>query len=271
MDRKRFQTLVAVSLIVLVAAACFALRPAPAITVDFLDVGQGDAILVRSGRQQMLVDGGPDRQVLSELGRAMPFFDRTIELVVLTHPHADHYRGLAAVFERYRVEKILVSDDRGPEEYADFLRGVGREAPVIQTRAGDRLIIGQAVAEVLWPERAAAHAADPNETSVVMALSAFGRPAALLTGDATTGVENALLEKKKILPTPILKVGHHGSTYSSSPEFLAAVRPAHAVISVGKNRYGHPSPAALLRLKAAGAVVWRTDRDGAVRATFTKP
>ncbi|HSD11916.1 MAG TPA: MBL fold metallo-hydrolase, partial [Patescibacteria group bacterium] len=139
----------------LLALAARIAFPDPRLSVTVFDVGQGDAILVQCGRRQLLIDGGPDATVLSGLGRAMPFFDRDIDAVVLTHPHADHFIGLVSVLARYRVHRLLVSRMEGEApEFAAFADAASRAglAPV-RIRAGDRVAIGDCgSADVLWPE-----------------------------------------------------------------------------------------------------------------------
>jgi competence protein ComEC len=248
--------------------------------IHFLDVGQGDAILIQDGFRQMLVDGGPDDAVLAGLGDVMPMFDRTIETVVLTHPHADHFAGLTAVLARYRVERVVVSGARGVSRaYDEFLAAVAAEGAILDEAVeGISLSVSARVsAEVLWPPadpaaRAAVLAdADENASSIVLRVESGGS-AALLMGDATAEVEAALLVRDDVsekLRAALLKVAHHGSRHSSTAAFLAAVRPEHAVISVGgSNKYGHPGWAVLRRLETLGAQIWRTDEDGVVRAEF---
>lgn len=249
----------------------------PRLAVTVLGVGQGDAILVQCGRRQVLIDGGPDATVLSGLGRAMPLFDRDIDAVVLTHPHADHFIGLIAVLSRYRVRRLLVSRMEGEApEFAAFADAASRAglAPV-RVRAGDAIAVGDCgAADVLWPEDdKAAAAKDPNAASVVLRLhpSAPADPgdAVLLTGDATADAERRILARGADVRADVLKVGHHGSRFSTTPEFLEAVRPRDAVVSVGKNSYGQPAWATLRRLETAGVRTFRTDRNGDVRFVFT--
>lgn len=260
----------------MVSALCaIALRtalPGDRLTVDVFDVGQGDAILVQCGSRQLLIDGGPDATVLSKLGRAMPFFDRRIDAVLLTHPHADHYLGLIPVFSRYRVDLLLTAGKDGEAaEYGAFLgaaRAAGLETTAV--RAGDRLMLGScARGEVLWPPPSGVRTDDPNDASVVLRIErvdgAGPRAAVLLMGDATADVESALVAGRARLGADVLKVGHHGSRFSTSAAFVDAVRPDAAVVSVGKNRYGHPAAAALMRLASRGVRVMRTDREGDVR------
>lgn len=261
--------------VALVTAACATFvavaLPHPGLTVRVIDVGQGDAALVQCGGRQMLIDGGPDRSVLAGLGRGMPAFDRDIDVVVLTHPHADHYLGLIGVMERYRVRRLLSSGANSDvAEYAAFLRAAEAEgARPEPLRAGDRIALGDcAMADVLWPVAGAADADDPNEASVVLhvrrADATSPSAAVLLTGDATDDVERALLASGVDVAADVLKVGHHGSRSSSTGEFLDAVAPTAAIISVGRNSYGHPAVAAVMRMEKRGVSVFRTDRDGDV-------
>ncbi len=262
----------------------------PRVTLDFFSVGQGDAVLVSSGRSQLLIDAGPDRTVLSRLGRAMPFFDRTIEQVVITHPHADHYLGLAAVLERYRVRQVLLPSARAdPPDLARLLdKARVSGAEIVEVAAGDRIRLGGAELAALWPPRSAdppsgaAEGTAVNALSLVMRLTVFcggagerpasdpGCGAALLAGDADTGTEDGILDGAAPLAARVLKVAHHGSNRSTGAGWLAAVRPELAVIEVGRNSYGHPAVALLRRLRTAGARVWRTDRDGDLRVVFIK-
>lgn len=245
----------------------------PDATLDFFDVGQGDSALLSVGREQVLIDGGPDAAVLAKLGDAMPFTDRTIEAVVLTHPHADHFVGLISVLDRYRVNEIFLGGGiNGTAEYRAFEEAVRRSgAKVTAVAEGDSVSLGgSAMLAVLWPPRvgdAALDVDDPNSWSVVLRVTVAGR-SALLMGDAPEGIEERLTRSGEDLDTDVLKAGHHGSRFSSTAAFLRRVSPKDAIVSAGKNSYGHPTWSALERLKASGARVWRTDRDGDVRAVF---
>lgn len=257
---------------------------APAVTVDFLDVGQGDATLTQSGSVQMLIDGGPDRLILTRLGRELPFQDRQIEAVVATHPHDDHTVGLEAVLERYQVGRLIIPDVLADHPgWERLLAAAAAQAvPVERVLAGDRLVWGEGLrAEVIWPppdcpeivRNQPSHHDVANSCSLVLRLegqAAVGRPwRVLLMGDATTTTEAELLRQQTVGPVDLLKVGHHGSRYSSSAAYLEAVSPGHSVVSVGQNRFGHPDTGALLRLARFSGAVWRTDRDWGVRATFS--
>jgi competence protein ComEC len=240
--------------------------------VAFLDVGQGDAILITlpSG-QQILVDGGPSpADLTTALGREMPFWDRSLDAVVMTHADADHITGLVEVLDRTRVDHWL--DSGQPDDDPLYLqcqtlleeKGVPRHA----VQRGSSLVLEQGIVlEALHPppEAAAGAEADANNNSMVLRL-AWGKASFLLTGDIEAEAEQRLLESGQPLRATVLKVAHHGSGGSSTAGFLGAAAPRYAVISVGAgNRFGHPQEAVLDRLAALGDVtVLRTDRVGTV-------
>ena len=220
--------------------------------VVFVDVGQGDAAFISTpGGQQILVDGGPDPVELARfLGERMPFWDRTIELVVLTHAHSDHLNGLIEVLRRYDVQRILereVQHDGPP--YQAWRKAVDDEgAEVVQARPGQVVALdGGAFMQVVGPEEKLLRgtSSDVNNASVVLKLL-YGEVSFLLTGDMFTEAESRLVRENAPLDSDVLKVAHHGSRSSSSPPFLDRVSPAVAVISVGQdNRFGHPHPEVL--------------------------
>jgi competence protein ComEC len=237
--------------------------------VSFLDVGEGDAILIQASRgQTILVDGGPGPSaVTTALGRRMPFWSRSLDLVVLTHPNDDHLVGLVEVLRRYQVAEVLDSGlaDRGAS-YAEWLKTI--EEKGIRRRVAEA---GQSVdlsdgarLEVLAPSQRLVSAAnaDANNSSVILRL-VVGEVAFLLTGDVEAPGEQDLLRRKVDLASLVLKAPHHGSRLSLDPAFLRAVNPAVAVISVGaNNRNGHPSAETLDRLK--DVTVYRTDQRGTI-------
>lgn len=272
--------------VVLLAAAVQAVKapPEPPVTVDFFDIGQGDSILIQRGSRQVLLDGGPDRLVLTRLGRTLPFSDRFLETVVCTHPHDDHTVGLESVLERYQVGRLVIPAAQTDHEGWSRLLAVAerRQVPVETVVAGDRFDWGPSLrATVLWPPADCpeivrgqdGHHDVSNSCSLVLRLEgkAGARPwRMLLMGDATTVSEAWLLARQAVGPVDLLKVGHHGSRYSSSSQFLKTVQPAHAVVCVGeKNRFGHPDLGVLLRLSSVGSAVWRTDHDSGIRAVPT--
>ena len=205
--------------------------------VSFLDVGQGDAILIQKGNQQILVDGGPSPQAINlELGKRLPFWDRTIELVVSTHPDADHLVGLEEVLQRYNVGQVMVSgitaDTALNDEWKQSLAEKGISS--IQAQAGQRITLGDGVViEVLNPVVPFQFADDADDNGVVLRVI-IGQVSFLLTGDISGAGEFALITDRADLQSTVLKVAHHGSTYATTAEFLAVVEPQIAVISVGQ-------------------------------------
>lgn len=269
------RTIVVLAVIALLAWLAGRGLPDGRLHVYFLDVGQGDAVFVQApdGRQ-ILVDGGPSpAALLTQLAAVMPFWDRSIDLVVLTHPDADHLTGLLPVMERYRVARVL---EVPPQQaapgslLADWRERVRRSGAVETSgRAGLRLAAGSVIITVLGPDDAgsaaagsAAGAADDNNRSLVLRLD-YEDNSFLLPGDAEEAAERRLLDAGLPLAADVLKAGHHGSRHSSTAAFVAAVAPRLAVIQVGAgNRFGHPDPDTLARL--APAQVLRTDERGRI-------
>ncbi|MDP3975009.1 MAG: MBL fold metallo-hydrolase [Candidatus Jorgensenbacteria bacterium] len=234
--------------------------------VHFLDVGQGDAAFVElPGGVQILIDGGPPNgRLLQKLSEVMPPSDRTIDLVVMTHPELDHYGGFIELLERYRVGAFLETGVTKDVDAYAALQATLAEQKVrrVALRAGDRVRYRGHVFTVLSPDEWTVLSKEPNDTSMVLAFETEG-VRFLFTGDISAKVER-LLAGVITEPFDVLKVAHHGSKFSSAAEFLTAVRPTLAAIGVGKNSYGHPTKEALGRLASVGARVYRTDRDGTV-------
>ena len=240
------------------AGVLFWPSPPARLRVSVLDVGQGDAILVRTpSGADILVDGGPGGAVLRRLGDELPWYDRSIELMVLTHPQADHVNGLVDVLDRYDVRRVLAGPGQQQSAgYDAWLAGVKREGLRIETAAqGTSIDLGDgARLEVLGPD--ATEAADPevNNTGAVIRVS-WHDVSFLLTADIQAKAERALLDDGIDLHATVLKVPHHGSDTSSTAEFLAAVAPQVSAVSTGKdNVFGHPRPDVVARLAAYGPV-----------------
>lgn len=237
--------------------------------VWFLDVGQGDAIFIESPNgNQILIDGGPDSKVVGELGKIMPFFDRSIDMLILTHPHEDHVSGLIDVLNRYDVGQIV--ENEIPYDGAAYKEWgkLKTEAAVTQAQSGQVIDIGGGAAiTVLYPDQPGTDKpkiTTPHDYMVITRLD-YGGESLLLTGDMEEKIERRLVYQKANLNSDFLKVGHHGSKTSTSEAFLQAVTPIAAFIEVGaKNRFGHPSPLVIDRLEKSGIKYYRSDMDGTV-------
>lgn len=219
------------------------------------DVGQGDAILMVYGSTEILIDGGPDRKVLDCLGRHMPFWDRTLELVILTHPEKDHYGGLIDVFKRYKVDSFLYNDvpviSPDYQVLESLVRGsVGR---VLRPTKGQHIRLGLMSLDILAPD--GGPKTELNLYSIVTE-ARFGNFSSLLTGDSQNFTFGEMHHVQYI------KVPHHGSNNGLSRQLLSETKPDVAVISVGINNYGHPTPEILQMLKDFGVKVFRTDQLG---------
>ncbi len=234
--------------------------------VWFFDVGQGDAIFIETpDGEQILVDGGPGEVVLSKLGTVMPAWDRSLDMVVLTHPHADHVSGLVEVLERYQVDQIVMTGvNYGSNIYEEWLSRVKLEpSELILVDYPQDISIGSITIQALWPEESFENknASDINETSIVLRVD-YEESSVLLTGDMYVEQENELAYS--IGDVDVLKVPHQGSLTSSSVEFIQVVDPEIGVITVGENSYGHPHPAVVARYQNNETKLYRTDIDGDV-------
>lgn len=232
------------------------------------DVGQGDAVFIEAvSGNQVLVDGGPDNAILTKLSEVLPWWDRSLDLLILTHPHADHLDGLIEVLRRYDVGMVLESGvNHSIAEYALWHRELAaRRIPVFIARRGQIVRLGDnAAITILAPLRSFAGESPKNiHDATIVAQLSFASSTALLMGDAETALERELIRQGVVLPIEVLKVGHHGSKTSTSDELLRASQPRFAVISAGrKNRYGHPTQEVLDRLQHFGIATYRTDQDG---------
>jgi competence protein ComEC len=249
----------------------FDLRSHKFLEVNFFDVGQGDAIFVETPtRHQILIDGGPSSKIIEKLAKEIPFWDRSIDLIILTHPEKDHITGLLEVLKRYKVENILWTGIiRDIPEYKEWLNLIGKEKANIKiAKAGQRISCKNCKwkIEVFYPFESleGEEFEDSNNTSIVSKLI-FGNSSFLFTGDIYKDVEESLVLTSLDLNSKILKVAHHGSKTSSSEKFLEKVLPEIAVISVGENKYGHPNKEVLEILEKYGIKVLRTDREGDIK------
>lgn len=235
------------------------------VRVAFLDVGQGDAILLSQGTHQVLIDSGRSGKVLLErLGQEMPFWDKDIDAVLLTHPDDDHIGGIADMLERYTVHAVLKTDAKASTEVFRQLEQSLHEhgVQIIPASQGMSVRFADALLETLFPLSQTMVLAEKN-TNDGSIVTRFETPGSsfLLTGDLPSEFESRLHPGK----IDVLKAGHHGSRYSTGDTLLDAITPREAIISVGaKNTYGHPASEVLERLKKHGVSVLRTDQSGTI-------
>jgi competence protein ComEC len=241
----------------------------PELRVSFLDVGQGDAILIEgpTGRQ-ILIDGGKDRSVVRELPKRMGPIDRTLDLIVETHPDADHIGGLPSVLSRYRIGGFMTSDISSDSSYAAALAHATEQEEGLQSleaRRGQRLHLGGgAYADILYPDRDVPNI-ETNTGSVVMRI-VYGSTSFLLTGDAPSSIEDWLVRlDATTLKSTVVKAGHHGSRTSTGKTWLEYTDPDTVVISAGKNNsYGHPHDEVVANITAHGAILLSTADEGTI-------
>ncbi|MBU4375766.1 MBL fold metallo-hydrolase [Patescibacteria group bacterium] len=239
--------------------------------IDFFDVGQGDAIFIKTPMgQNILIDGGPDDKIIDRLSENLAWWDKQIDLMVLTHPHSDHVAGLVDVINRYKVKKILytgvIHDSPDYLTWLELIRDRGIPLVIIDrpqtVKLGEDcyLDISHPLESMLGKE-----VPNLNNSSIVVKLI-YKETKFLFTGDIESEVEQKLLEYKVDLSADVLKTAHHGSDTSGTLEFLTAVNPRIAIIQVGaENDFGHPSLRVVKRLERMGVKIFRNDLDGTVK------
>lgn len=238
------------------------------LTVAFLNVGQGDSILIDTpNQQQILIDGGPNRQVLAEISKIMPFYDRSIDVVIATHPDSDHIGGLPEVLERYDVDFFIEPGVESTNAVSKELEKIVEEKKIkkILARRGMKLVLSDgAYLLILFPDRDTTNW-DTNDASIVAKL-VYGDTSFLFTGDSPQKIEKYLISlDSESLDVDVLKAGHHGSKTSSSESFIGYTSPEYAIISAGKNnRYGHPHQEVIDILEKFGVKILRTDLVGSI-------
>ncbi|MDI6777681.1 MAG: ComEC/Rec2 family competence protein [Patescibacteria group bacterium] len=231
--------------------------------VVFLDVGQGDSILIQKGTQQILIDGGPSGKTeLAKLGQYLPYFDDEIEIVIMTHPDKDHLAGLVEVARNYKIGKVLTTaaekDTQVFKEWQDVLSY--NKVETLEVWRGTEVKFNDVSMKIIGPpEKVDPLVGEGNDKSVVARLD-YGENFFLFTGDIESPAEKEILEGGESIDVDILKVAHHGSKYSSSEAFLDTASPEDAIISVSKNNsYGHPTEAVLNALAKRNIEIFRTD------------
>lgn len=241
--------------------------------MSFLDIGQGNAVLLQEGTAQVLIDGGPGDAVIQKLEEEMPTFDRTVELLIMSHPQQDHFEGFLHVIDQYNVGAVIMPNAAAGSGLQDsFLQLLEeKQIPYRFAWAGQHISVGSMQLSILAPfdtpmARTIAHA-DLNNVSTIVRVDFHGM-STLITGDAEKIAEHVLVQNTpaELLNVDLLMAGHHGSSSSTYNELLKAASPAGVPISVGKNnKYGHPTPQTLQRLAAGSIPIWRTDAQGTIR------
>ena len=266
---------------ILAWAVVYDLSKPQLLEVNFFDVGQGDAIFIETPyHHQILIDGGPGSTILEKLSGEISFWDRTLDLIILTHPEHDHLGGLIEVLKKYKVENILWTGVlRDTAEYQVWQKLIqeekakeGAKIEIAQagqkiTSAGSNLAARKIFIEILYPfeNLEGKKVKNTNNTSIILRLISEEH-SFFFTGDAYKSVERKLIKSGQEIDSDVLKVGHHGSKTSSDEEFIQAVSPEIAVIQCGRdNPYGHPYPETLETFKKYDIEVLRTDINGDIK------
>ncbi|MFA5163630.1 MAG: MBL fold metallo-hydrolase [Patescibacteria group bacterium] len=262
-QNKLFWPLIAIFIFIVLFLFLFD-KQLPGAEIFIFQVGQGDAILIKSrGGELIVVDGGPDLSVLKKLGLVLSFWQRQIDYLILSHPHDDHLFGLIEIWRRYQVKNVvrssLFSDTAADQLFSQLSRQrtyIVSHRQIIRLRAGCSL-------NFLYPlSESDFIISDVNDSSLVFKFECPG-VAVLFTGDAGKKVERSLIDSGLDLSAGFFKISHHGSQTASTPEFLKASGATVAIISVGENnKFGHPATSTLLRLAGLKFKVFRTDFDG---------
>jgi len=240
----------------------------PQLKVNFFDIGQGDAALITlPNKENVLIDGGPDKNVIYKLDKYLPNQNRIIDLMILTHPDPDHLNGLVEVLKRFKVSKIFYTgvSDSSPVyyEWQEIIKN--KNIPVLVFSGPEQLKLSENIfLDFLWPEKSinGQSLKDDNLGSLAFKLS-FGKISFLFTSDINQNIEKEILNSAANLLVDVLKVAHHGSKTSSTVEFLEKARPRYAVISVGENnRFGHPNLSTILNFNKINSQILRTDKNG---------
>lgn len=278
--RKELIAIAAIAIVGVLLCVWF-LLPRPA-TLTMIDVGQGDALLLRTRHgQTIVIDAGNNPGYLGKLGQLLGPWDRTIDLLVLTHPHEDHVSGFVDLARRWKVGAVLWTGVEYPapayQAFQSWVRSLQPEQLLV-ANAGQRIDIDGGWIEVVWPieslqgKVAATDGAEGsggvNDTSIVLEIHIDGH-SMMLSGDVSSVVERTIVSRTVVKPVDIIKVGHHGSRYSTSEQWVEVLKPSIALISVGaKNEFNHPAQSVIGRLREMGTQVYQTSLDGTVSVEF---
>lgn len=250
------------------------LLPSGTLRIHVFDVGQGDAILLTSpSGKHILVDGGPDLSLIEHLGKTLPFFDRTIDLLVITHPNTDHFSAIPLLLQHYHVRAALLSPiPSSLPIYNNILQILlQKKIPILAPSPDTDIRFSDGVLlDTLWPPKTTHKKWQKNANNSSVVLQAiYGNQSILLTGDIEEKAEMAIIASGTDLRTTLLKVAHHGSKTSTSTGFLLASTPQGALVSVGKNnRYQHPHPSIIARLLHFDIAVTTTAENGTIVEEF---
>lgn len=231
--------------------------------IYFFDVGQADSILIKNNDNSMLIDAGNNEDgenLVNYLKDELKLND--IDIVIGTHPHEDHIGGLDNIIDNFDIGKIYLPDATTTSKtFSDVLDSIENKNYSVSIPIEDEVFdLGNMKFKVIY---VGSDESDLNNTSIVLRMS-FGNTVYLFTGDATSKTENNILDKE--IEADVLKVGHHGSSYSTTNDFLDKVNPKYAIIQVGENNsYGHPNDDILEKLKTRNIKVYRTDLDGTIK------
>ncbi len=259
-----------VLLVGLISVPSTSIAATPTMKVHFINVGQGDATYIKMpGGEDVLIDGGRQGQGDEVIAYLKKMKVDDIEIMISTHPDADHLGGLDEVLKAYRVESVYAPKvAHTTDAYANFLKAVKAEKLTIKTaKVGVKLPLKTVTAKFVGPVREYGKT-DLNNWSAVLHVT-YNQNKFLFTGDAEKASESDMVKANQTLLADVIKVGHHGAKTSSNADFLKVVKPKYAVISVGKNSYGHPTAEVLNRYKPYKAAIYRTDQKGNIIFTST--
>jgi competence protein ComEC len=243
-------------------------------TVAFLNVGQGDAELIRNAAGNILIDAGPNNKILFELGKILPFYERTIDLFILSHPNKDHFNGFFEILDKYKIRAVLLNNFTYPSSSFQKLLEELKKRHILIIKGFEGVRINWQAEEkllVVYPPENLIFSNNLNDSCLVLDL-ALKTNHFLFTGDISSTQEKKLSSFLVSLKDQIkvLKVAHHGSNYSSSDLFLKTFKPKVAVIEVGENTYNQPHPDVLKRLQDIGSLIFRTDVNGTIQFFIDK-
>ncbi len=231
--------------------------------IYFLDVGQGDSELIKTGGASFLIDTGSNFKILDNLEKLLPFYKKRIDVVFISHGQLDHAGGMFQIIKNFDIGLVIyngIETELWKNLRASLLEN---KIPYVVLSAGDKVYYKQDNFKIIWPQKIDSNSKVPiNDDSMVIKFE--GRNlSSLFTADISSKTEQKILDKS--VSADILKVPHHGSKYSSLADFIGAVNPKIAVVEVGKNSYGHPTKDALSRISALGAQIFRTDINGIIK------